>query len=169
MKIDNLPHQQQVTERKNTVIVSAFPACGRSTAYDILKYQLYDVINAESKKFSWKNFFGGRYHNPEFPNNYVEYIMKNIGVVDFIFTSSHEDIRNTMAKFHVPYILVYPDESCLAEWVGRCYLRGNSHEYIHALIDNWEKWLDECHNDSNAIKHIVLGRNDYLIDHLDLN
>lgn len=110
-----------------------------------------------------------RLRNAEFPANYIEHIKEKMGTCDYIFVSSHEDVRSAMKESGIPYTLVYPDKKCLAEWVGRCYLReqkGTQGFPIKVLINNWYKWIDQCDNDDGAEDKIRLGAGEYLKDYL---
>ena len=149
---------------KNTLVISAFPATGKTHAYKILKEQGYDVLDSDSERFHWEYFFGGRYRNEEFPSNYVDYIRKNIGKVDAIFVSSHIEVRNALSETVIDYIVICPAVECKDTYVGRCYIRGNSKEFIDKIIENWDEWIACCENDTGANKIIELKHNEYLLD-----
>ena len=163
------------------MIISAFPTIGKSYAYDHMKnIEGLKVFDSDSSLFSWMydtkfdmdKFEESGYlqpvtirrRNPDFPNNYIEYIKENMGSASYMFVSSHENVRHAMKDANIPYILIYPERSMLSEIVGRCYLRGNDDKFIKVLIDNWDSWIDSCENDTGAIDKIVLGHNEYLLD-----
>lgn len=117
---------------KKTIIISAYPCCGKTTATELYKDK-YSMMDIDSSKFSWTE---------NFPENYISYIKEYIGEVDFIFVSSHLSVREALQKANLKYITVYPAPLCKTEWVGRMWLRGNNNQFIQKQVDNWEEWTD---------------------------
>ena len=81
---------------KKTVVISAYPCCGKSYAYEHYKDK-YSMLDSDSSKFSWKTekvalpdmqdgckWEERKVRNPEFPDNYIAHIKENIGKVDII-------------------------------------------------------------------------------------
>ena len=148
------------------MIISAFPACGKSFFYSIYA----DTLDSDSSLFSWiKEDNEERIRNPDFPQNYFEHIKQNYKNknLDYIFVSSHEGIRTLMKDNNLPYVLVYPNKKLKAEWIGRCYLRGSSPEFIENLCKNWDAWVEECMYDTGAVFKIELQAGEYLSDYLN--
>ena len=57
---------------KNTIIVSAFPCCGKTYYFENKKDLV--VLDSDSSNFSWikdENGNNTKERNPEFPNNYI--------------------------------------------------------------------------------------------------
>lgn len=107
--------------------------------------------------------------NPEFPGNYIQHIKDNIGTCNYIFVSSHEEVRKALKEAGIPYTLVFPDKKCLTDWVGRCYMReqnGNQGFPIKVLINNWYNWIEQCETDDGAEDKIILGMGEFLKDYL---
>lgn len=153
----------------NTKIISAFPACGKTYAFKKLNEKGYKVINQDINQFIWCHDYNPAnsdkietYRNPEFPENYIKYIKENIGKVDYIFVSSYKEIRDALIDNGIHFTLVYPDRKMKAEWVGRCFLRGNGEEFCQLIADNWDKWIDELDKVENCVRYI-LGK-EYPID-----
>lgn len=145
---------------KKTKIISAFPACGKTYAFEKLNENGYEILDSDSSKFSWmdvvdkiyemknrgKKNYKERYikvRSPEFPSNYIKHIKENIGKVDYIFVSSHKEVRDALLENGIYFTLVYPDRSMKAEWVGRCFLRGSGEKFCQIIADNWDKWINE--------------------------
>ena len=146
------------------MVISAFPACGKSYFYSMFD----DVLDSDSSLFSWIKEDGEKIRNPEFPQNYFEHIKQNYHNknLDYIFVSSHKEIRDLMKENNIPYVLVYPSKKLKAEWIGRCYLRGSSPEFIENLCKNWDKWVEECMYDNGAVFKIELKSGEYLSNYL---
>lgn len=178
-----------------TKIISAFPACGKTYAFEKLNQKGYTILDSDSSKFSWTEReytedelqkikeeweskpymlrIGEGYidlirhnkikvRNPEFPNNYIQHIKENIGKVDYIFVSSHKEVRDALNSNNIFFTLIYPDRSMKAEWIGRCFLRGSGEKFCQMLADNWDKWIDEMKSTEHCDRW-VLGR-DEIID-----
>lgn len=151
---------------KRTVVVSAFPCCGKTYAFE--NYQdKYSMLDSDSSKFSWKyerNSLKGidKVRNPEFPSNYIEHIKENIGKVDIIFVSSHLQVREAMEEAGISYCTVYPKKEMLNEWVGRMYRRGNDESFIKFQIEHWDEFMHNIQFEPYGFGICRLGNNEYL-------
>lgn len=156
---------------KNTKVISAYPCCGKSYIVDNVDYMFRGeeeevfVLDSDSSRFSWLQENGEKKRNPDFPNNYIKHIKENIGKVDYIFVSSHADVRKALAKEKIKFTLVVPEKKLLNEWMIRMYNRGNDDAFINLQIDNWDKWLNEIDEEKGTYSKLIkLGRNEYLAD-----
>lgn len=153
---------------KRTVIVSAFPCCGKTYAFE--NYQdKYSMLDSDSSDFSWsyqegedKKRWTVRKRNPEFPKNYIEHIKSNIGKVDIIFVSSHLQVRQALEEAGIRYCTVYPKKEMLNEWVGRMYQRGNDENFIKFQIEHWEEFMHNITFEPYGFGICRLGNNEYL-------
>ena len=150
---------------KNTIIISAFPCCGKSYCYN--HYQdSYSMLDSDSSQFSWvkdENGQNTKTRNPDFPNNYIKHIIENIGKADFIFVSSHKVVRDALKENKINHISVYPDLDCKDEYLERAKNRGSSDEFIEMISKNWESFYNELHNeDSRYVIKQELGKGQYL-------
>lgn len=168
-----------------TKVFSVFPACGKTWLYEHQKDFGLKILDSDSSKFSWKTVkvpqpdFGDgcqwentKMRDPEFPNNYIAHIKEQLEKDEYnaIFVSSHEEVRKALEKAEIDYTNIYPDQSNLESWIGRCYLReleGNNGFPIKVLIDNWNKWINDMIIDSINHDSIVLKHNEYLSGVLD--
>ena len=159
---------------KNTKVISAYPCCGKSYIFENADYifngenENITIMDSDSSVFSWireKRPDGEKKRNPEFPNNYMNHIKENIGKVDYIFVSSHKEVREALAKEKIKFTLVVPEKKLLNDWMIRMYNRGNDDEFINLQIDNWDKWLNEIDEEKGTYSKLIkLGRNEYLAD-----
>ena len=157
---------------KRTVVVSAFPCCGKTYAFK--NYQdKYSILDSDSSEFSWTyqrpkdkngNLLRGieKVRNPEFPNNYIAHIKENIGKVDIIFVSSHLEVRKAMEEAGIRYCTVYPKNEMLNEWVGRMYRRGNDDNFIKFQIEHWDEFVRNITFGPHGVGIYRLGNNEYL-------
>ena len=152
---------------KDTKVIAAFPACGKSYCFD--RNEDYLILDSDSSKFSWMWDCGNKIRNPEFPKNYIEHIKENIGKVDFIFVSTHEEVRQALTEADIDFILVFPGQALKAEWVGRCFLRGSGEQFCSMIAGNWDYWISQMWDEAicNKRKHYVLKSDEYISDILE--
>ena len=148
---------------KDTIIISAFPACGKTWCVENLKDK-FDMSDSDSSNFSWvynKSEDGttAKERNPDFPNNYITHIKSLIGKKDFIFVSSHDIVRKALEAERLPYFLVYPDNTgsnkCL--WDERMTGRGSPNSMISFVMGNWDNFIEDMKIESFPF-HYVLGK-----------
>lgn len=137
-----------------TLIISAFPGCGKSHCVKHEQDKFKEmIVDLESSDYSWrKDENGARERNPEFPKNYIEKIKEGIGTANIIFVSSHKEVRDALKEAGLKYILVYPNHYQKEEYLKRYEKRGNSPKFINQIDYNWEEWIDECDNETFPIK-----------------
>lgn len=105
--------------------------------------------------------------NPSFPQNYIDHIKCKIesGKYDCIFVSSHASVREALDKAGIEFTIVFPEDTCREEWIGRCFIREMNGEdgcSAKVLYDNWEQWITECYDTANNHKEIILKSGEYL-------
>lgn len=150
---------------KNTRIISAFPACGKTFMTE-KGYEDAVILDSDSSKFNWVLDENGEQtttRNPDFPANYIEHIKENIGKVDYIFISSHSEVRKAIDDSDFAWCCVNPSEKLMTEWVGRCYLRGNSEGFIKAMVSNWKAWT-QLDLSLSPCGHVILESGEYILD-----
>lgn len=137
------------------IIVCGFPGVGKSHAfYNRGKYVISD---SDSSKF--KN---------NFPTDYVRHIaeVSSREYIDFVFVSSHEDVRLALRNAGLSYYLVMPSIDCKEEYLKRYLDRGSLPEFITLLENNFEDWVTNV-SDVPEERLVVLQQGEYLADVLD--
>lgn len=145
---------------KNTKIISAFPACGKTYVYENFKDKV--ILDSDSSKFSWVFVGDQKVRNPDFPQNYINHIKKNIGKSDYILVSTHENVRRALEEAGIDFYLVYPERQLKEEWIGRCFLRGSGEKFCQLIADNWDTWIDQLDEDSKKYKSLQLRSGEHL-------
>lgn len=104
--------------------------------------------------------------NPDFPKNYIEHIKENIGKVDYIFVSTHDAVRDALKKADIDFIIVFPDQSLKAEWIGRCFLRGSGETFCKLVANQWDNWMTQMYEEilDSDRKYYILQHGEYLSD-----
>jgi len=146
-----------------TRIISAFPGTGKST---YAKNNPSTSLDLDSSSFSWLE---PGVRNPEFPNNYIAAIKENIGKYEFIFVSSHKDVRNALRDNCLFFYLVYPNNwsyEVRQAYMQRYRDRGNDDNFIALIEKNWHPWLSECENFKIGCRNFCLY-GDFLADDMD--
>jgi hypothetical protein len=154
-----------------TRIISAFPGTGKTTYHK--KYP-DTTLDSDSSNFSWVTVDGKKIRNPDFPANYIEHIKENIGKYEFIFVSSHKEVRDALKENCLFFYLMYPYEDKKEIYLQRYKDRGNQEAFIELLDKNWDAWIRECrfeiygcsnvkllisHNIEPEIEHIIGSEN----------
>ena len=160
----------------DTKIYSIFPACGKTWLYEHQEDYDLKILDSDSSDFSWIRCYDAygkpttKHRNPDFPNNYIKHIKENIGKYDCIFVSSHASVREALDAEGVDFTIVYPEQSCKAEWVGRCFIReqnGESGCGAKVMLDNFDDWILECFKTGINHKEIVLQPTTYLSEYFE--
>lgn len=139
--------------KKHTYVISAFPGCGKTTAYQRLKEKI-DIVDLESSFFD-KNAF---------PQNYIDVIKEKMGKVDIIFVSSHEKVRQSLQNEGIEYVLYYPSYERKDEMVSLYKGRGNEGTFIDLMTLHYEHFLHSVENDNCENKICLKNEGDFIID-----
>lgn len=139
-------------------IVAAFPGTGKSTYFR----ENERCLDSDSSNFSWiVDENGIKTRNPEFPLNYIEHIKENMinDEIDWIFISSHKEVRDLLIENEIPYYLVFPNVELKEEYLYRYIMRGSPQSFVDLLDSKWEEWLGECEElESEFVRKIELGK-----------
>ena len=138
---------------KKTVIISAFPGCGKSTAYVKLKNKI-DVLDSDSSLFDKKDF----------PNNYINHIKENIGKVDIIFVSSHQIVRNALKENNIHFSMYYPSKKRKNEMLELYKQRGNNEDFIYFLDNHFDFFIENIENEKiDGLKVKLENEGDFIL------
>ena len=134
-----------------TRIISAFPGTGKS--YYHKKYP-ETTLDSDSSNFSWATKNGLTIRNSDFPNNYIQYIKDNIGKYEFIFVSSHKEVRDALKDNCLFFYLIYPDNDKKEIYLQKYRDRGNAESFVKLLDENWNEWIKQCEFEEFGCKNI---------------
>jgi hypothetical protein len=142
---------------KTTKVISGFPGVGKSV---LSLDPCYVTLDSDSSSFSWIRP-GER--NPDFPNNYMQHIKYNLGKVDYILVSSHEDVRRMLREHNIEYTVVYPDVRLQEEYLKRYEGRGSDEGFISFIRLNWGQFIDDIEKETFP-KKVKLMKGQHLAD-----
>lgn len=136
-----------------TRIVSAFPGTGK-TYY--CQSNPNNSLDSDSSRFSW---IKKEVRNPDFPDNYIKHIKSNIRLCEFIFVSSHKEVRKALLENCLHFYLIYPDKICKYDYLDRYKKRDSSKFFVKLLDDNWDNWIKECECELYGCTNIKMEHN----------
>ena len=141
-----------------TIIISAFPCCGKSTYVNMHD----DSIDLESSYYS-KKVDGTP--NPEFPGNYINIIKYHLvnNNWKYMFVSSHKVVRDALKADGIKFYSLYPIKERKLEILELCKKRGNNEQFIKVLEENFDSWIDEMSEEKMSYG---LGANEFISDEL---
>ena len=155
------------------IVVSAFPGCGKTYAFEHQEELGWCIKDSDSSKYE---------KEPNWEKTYVSDIKNAIesGEYDFIFVSQHDGIRKELQDQGVPFATVSPpghDGAVYsrfllekAAWFDRFKDRDNSHikdfdKFMKVLEDNYNSWTSKENQSKYGCKfHITLYRGRYIKD-----
>ena len=136
-----------------TTACSGFPGIGKSSLFNSNRNLI--IKDSDSSTFD-KEFF---------PANYIKHIKENIGDVDILLVSSHQEVRDALLLEKIRYILVYPDISLKEKYLANYEARGNNESFIKLLDKMWNIWITDIEqSDSEYCKKFKLKEGEYLED-----
>lgn len=106
------------------------------------------------------------YRSGDFPNNYVEEIVKTLGKTEYLFISTDPIILKELNKINIKVNLVYPENELRNEYLERYIERDNPYDFIGTMMKHWHLWINEL-KDQTYCNQIVLGSGEYLSDVID--
>jgi len=137
------------------MIISAFPATGKSYIFGNHK----TIPSLEGLTFGDSD--SSTFDKDEFPQNYLEHILKRKDEVDVLFVSTHASVRRAMLDAGLTFVQVMPDPALKAQYLERCRLRGSPDAMISFLDTNWDSFFDDGHTPE---KVVTLTEGQYLLD-----
>lgn len=137
------------------MFISAFPGTGKTTAVALLEAQGFKVKDSDSSK----------HDKAAFPDNYVTEMLdvRAKGKYDFIFVSSHAEVRAKMRERGIEFLLVYPSYVLKDEYLRRYAERGSSPEFIANMEQNWDTYLESC-KDDQAPQYELTAAGEFITD-----
>lgn len=140
--------------KKNTVLISAFPGCGKTTSYLKLKEKI-NILDLDSSCFA-KN---------DFPNNYINHIKENLGKVDIIFVSSHQTVRNALKENNIIFSIYYPSKTRKKEMLESYKMRGNDENFLSLMENNYDIFIENIENEEiNGNKIMLENEGNFILN-----
>lgn len=135
-----------------TEIISGFPGVGKSYMHKL------GYSTSDSDSSVWAK-------DEKWPSNYIDHleVLYLEGDLDFIFASTHKEVRQGLCERGLPFTLVYPDSSLKKEYLKRYKNRGSPEEFVSLMESNWHNFLWEL-SCQKGCKHLILESSETLKD-----
>lgn len=146
---------------KDTKIILGFPGVGKT--YLTNNPGKLELSDSDSSKFSWEEVNGERIRNDDFPGNYIEHIVNNLGRYDAIFVSTHAAVRRGLMERGIEASIVYPTIDQKEDYLNRYKERGSDKAFITLMDDNFETFIKEL-DDEVHFERIVLKKGETMKD-----
>ena len=127
-----------------TIVFSTFPACGIDSLCDNHNGDPYIMLNLDYNRFKCNG-------NSKFPKNYIDCVERNIGKVDFIFVSSHNDVRKELKKKEIKYFSIYPSINLKDMWIHRMKLMGYDKALINKIQRNFDQLIFKLQSENSPL------------------
>lgn len=110
------------------MIICGYAGTGKSTAAK----KFVGVVDLESTPFQkdWETYARVAKH------------MSDQGYV--VLVSCHNELRETLFKENIEYLVVYPGMDQKEEYQKRYEGRGNSEAFIRMQMSHWSEWVGAC-------------------------
>ena len=150
------------TASRRSVIVMGFPGVGKTYVKERYKgSNNLKVLDSDSSNFD----------KSDFPNNYINYIEKQIGKYDIIMVSTHKEVRDAIKNSIIPRMcslyICYPSYDIKDEWLERLRKRGNNESFIKMIDENYFNWVRDIKMNEDDLIHLeITDPSNYLYDML---
>lgn len=111
-----------------TIVISAFPACGKS--YFFSNNKSLKILDSDSSNFHKED---GTLDVESYVNGHIK---NELGKHDYILVSSHLDVRQKLEDEGIEFVTVYPAMECKQSFLRRMKDRGNDEKFLELLNKN---------------------------------
>lgn len=149
-------------------VISGFPGIGKSYVFKNQDKIGIKCVDSDSSMFSWTtDAENQKIRNPFWPSNYIQHLhgLLNDDSIDYIFVSTHKEVREAMKANNIEYTLIYPMATQRTEYISRYTERKSPPEFIAMMYDKFAGFVQDCTNDMGYTSRIVLDdENETLLD-----
>jgi len=150
------------------IIIAAFAGTGKT--YLANKYS--NVIDIEPANYKWNsdNIITekdkGKYQKirEEWPQNYVNEIIKEHNNYDIVLIGLNRDARNLLYKMGYEYSICFPSSDRKNEYIQRYKDRGNSEEFLNKQAYYFDNELPLLYKE--PLEKMILEGNEFLEEYL---
>ena len=121
------------------MIICGFPGTGKSM---MAKFSRWVDLESTPFKKNWILYAEVAKHMSD--NGYT------------VMISTHKEVLDALEQIEASYTVVIPPTTDKNTYLMRYEMRGNSHEFIRLLDENWERWLYAILEKPTVLKTIVV-------------
>lgn len=143
-----------------TKIISAFPGVEKTHFF---KENQSICLDSDSSEFSWTIDVAEKkkVRNPDFPENYIKHIKENIGKYEYIFVSSHKEVREALKDNCLFFYLIFPSIYLKEEYLERYKLKESPKQFIDFIESKWIEFISELYQETEGCKAISIDNTGY--------
>ena len=146
-----------------TIVISSFPGCGKTQCMEKYKDK-FKMLNTNVHLFRYlinvkANETG---ENPDFPNNYINYIKSNMGNFDFIFVSTDKVVRDELTENNIPIVCIFPSIRLKKDWMERFEKRNENFIFIQIMNNHWIQFIADIESKEYWRKIKFLSDDSYI-------
>jgi hypothetical protein len=119
---------------KQGIVISGFHGVGKSVFTSLAKAHGVTISDSDSYKFTKDNF----------PQNYIDHILRMRKERDIVLVSSHKEVRDAMDALGIEYTLVIPEPSLKPIYMQNYADRNSPPEFLSFMNNEWYNLLDTC-------------------------
>lgn len=121
------------------MIICGFPGTGKST---MAKFSRWVDLESTPFKKNWLLYAEVAQHMSD--NGYT------------VMISTHKEVLDELEQIEASYTVIIPPTTDKNTYLMRYEMRGNSHEFIRLLDENWERWISAILEKSTVLRTIVV-------------
>lgn len=118
----------------NSKIILGFPGVGKSFVTDHTDISSSD---SDSSQFDKANF----------PQNYIDHIESLIGKVEYIFVSTHNEVRKAIGEKGWSHYVVFPATYEKDDYMERYRERGSPDAFVELMNSKFEDFVEEIESE----------------------
>lgn len=153
------------------MIIAGFPCIGKTT----MAKKYANVLDLSSTKFHYliedvlinetlKGMECNLKLNPDWPQNYLEEILKVQKKYDIVFILANDYILHKMNNLGIQYLIAVPEENLKQEYLDRARIRGNIESFVLGFDARYDKWRNMMM--SQPVEKVYLKKGEYIEDTL---
>lgn len=134
-----------------TKLILGFSGVGKSTICN--SDTTLNCSDSDSSKFGWVSENGRLVRNPNFAEEYVTYLKKQLldDGIDIVFASTHPEVIKELQRQNIDHLIVTPSRSAKGEYIKRWKSRGSDEEFVKRMSENFEKFVEDVFNSGSNI------------------
>ena len=153
------------------MIIVGFPCIGKTTmaknsdsVLDLSSTRFHYLIEEDLIDEQLKGNENNLIVNPNWPQNYMDEILKMSNKYEIIFIHARNYILEELNKLNIDYFVAVPEEGMKEEYILRARLRGNNKDFINGFELRYDKWRNMMI--SQPVGKIYLKKGEYIEDTL---
>ena len=149
------------------MIIAGFPCIGKTTmaknfdnVMDLSSTKFHYIIKDEEISEQLKGNEDNLIVNPQWPQNYIDELLKIRDNYDIIFILARDYILEKLNNLKIEYVIAIPEEGLKEEYILRAKARGNNEDFIRGFDLRYDKWRNMMI--SQPVKKLYLKKGEFI-------